>query len=533
MPELTPIDHEQLIDLTGVPDNPGCYIFSDSEGHILYIGKAKNLKKRVKSYFQKKDHDPKTEKLVREIRSVDFLITQNEVEALILESTLIKKNNPKYNIDLKDDKSFAYIRITHEPFPRIVIARDRDRQSPGEFFGPFVSSASRDYIIATLKKTFKLRTCKKIPKKPCLRFHINQCDPPCIDKITPTEYDEKLKRIRLILKGKTSELINTMTGEMKTASENLNFEYAMELRNQVNAVKSLEEKQKMDRQKKYDEDIIHFMTRNDSVFLLLFNVYKGILENKKAFQFDNNLSGEEFFEEFLVRYYSENPIPNEIIVPADVGEPVHSFLKMKAGKAVHITIPSRGEKKQLLDLVLKNIEITFFGDMEKLKDLKTKLKMQEIPEIIECFDISHISGSAMVASMVRFRNALPDKANYRKYKIKTVEGVDDFKATAEVVRRRYTRLKNENAELPHLVLIDGGIGQLNAAVAEMKNLDINIPIISLAKRFEEIYVPGVEHPLVLNRKSKALHLLQHIRDEAHRFAITYNRLLRKSYVLKK
>jgi excinuclease ABC subunit C len=523
------MDHSDMTDLAAGPDKPGCYIFSDLKGKIIYIGKAKSLKKRVRSYFQKKVLDPKTEKMVGEIRSVEFIVTDNEVEALILENTLIKKNNPKYNIDLKDAKSYAFIRMTDELFPRLVIARQRDMKLKGEFFGPFVSAAARDHVLIVLNKTFQLRTCKRMPKKPCLRHHLNLCHAPCIGKINESQYAEKIKRARMVLKGKSQELVKQMTEDMKKASDELNFEFAMELRNQVDAVKRLQEKQNMDRQKKYNEDIIHYLVKNDTVYLALFNVYKGTLENKKAFQFDYHSFSpdDDFFQEFLVRYYSENTVPSELVVPKGISEPIVTFLKMQAGKNIHVTVPQRGEKKQLLDLVLKNIEITFFGDIEKLKDLKNKLKMQEMPVVIECFDISHISGSSMVASMVQFRNALPDKSNYRRYRIKTVEGIDDFKAIGEVVRRRYTRLKNENTELPDLILIDGGIGQLNAAAAEIKNLHLKIPTISIAKRFEEIYVPGADEPLVLSRKSKALQLLQQVRDEAHRFAITYSRLLRK------
>jgi excinuclease ABC subunit C len=285
----------------------------------------------------------------------------------------------------------------------------------------------------------------------------------------------------------------------------------------------------MERDRKYNEDIIHYVVKNSTVYLLLFNVHRGTLENKQVFKFEP--TGEDYFEEFLAQYYSDHDVPAELIVPHPLGESTVSYLKLRAGKSVHVTVPRRGEKKQLLDLVMKNIEITFFGDIEKLRDLKLALKMQETPEVIECFDISHISGTGMVASMVQFRNALPDKSNYRRYRIKTLTGVDDFAAIAEVVRRRYTRLKEEDAQLPDLILIDGGIGQLNAATAELKKLRVRIPTISLAKKFEEIYVPGADEPLVLSRKSKALQLLQRVRDEAHRFAITYNRLLRKKELL--
>lgn len=516
-----------MLDLSGIPDNPGCYIFSGDSGKIIYIGKARSLKKRVRSYFQNKDLDPKTQSLVEKINGVDFIVTDTEFEALVLENTLIKKHRPRYNINLKDSRKYAYIRLTEEPFPRLLVARSK--QARGEYFGPFVSAAMRDYVLKVLKKNFKLRTCSRMPKKSCLRYHINLCDAPCTGNITQEAYGENLKQVKQVLKGKTDVLIREMTQEMKKASEELQFERALELRNRIDAVKRLRERQNMEREKRYNEDVIHYVVKNNTVFLILFNVYKGILENKQEYQFDFR---EEFFQEFLVRYYAENPVPSEVVVPVEVEEAVVSFLKMRARKSVRVIVPQRGEKKQLLELVLKNIEISFFGDIEKLKDLKSKLKMQEMPGVIECFDISHISGTAMVASMVQFRNALPDKSNYRRYRIKTVEGIDDFASIAEVVRRRYTRLKEENASMPDLILIDGGIGQLNAATAEIKKLGVRIPTISIAKRFEEIFIPGADEPLILNPKSRALQLLRQIRDEAHRFAITYNRLLRKKELLK-
>ncbi len=547
----------QEIDLSGVPDEPGCYLYSDSEGKVIYVGKARSLKKRVRSYFQKRGHDAKTESLVRHIVGVDFIITDTELEALVLENTLIKKYQPRYNINLKESQKYAYIRLTEEAFPRLMIARGGRPRGKGEYFGPFVSAAGRDHVITVLKKSFKLRTCKRMPKKPCLRFHINLCDAPCIGNIDEATYREKVDQVRMVLKGRGGDLVKEMTGLMKTASENLEFERAMELRNRVRAVEGLSERQNMERKRTYDEDIIHYVVKNHMVYLLLFNVFKGTLANKQVFHFEHMDTGSydeageetldgggfrpdgdvlvpgsvEFLEEFLVQYYSEHPVPKEVILPEEVGESVVEFLRMKAGRVVKVVVPQRGEKKQLLDLVLRNIEMTFFGDMERLRDLQSKLKMQELPVVIECFDISHISGTAMVASMVQFRNALPDKGNYRRFRIKTVEGIDDFASIAEVVRRRYKRLKEENGEMPDLVLIDGGIGQLNAAVGELKGLDVRVPVISIAKRFEEIFVPGADEPLVLSRKSKGLQLLQRVRDEAHRFAITYNRLLRKKELL--
>ncbi|MCK5056492.1 MAG: excinuclease ABC subunit C [Candidatus Aminicenantes bacterium] len=517
------------INSADIPDSTGCYIFKDRAGKIIYIGKAKSLRKRVNSYFQKKSNrlDTKTGHLVLNIASVDFIVTINEVEALILESNLIKKHNPKYNINLKDGKHFAYISVTTGKFPRLSVVRNK--AGKGEFFGPFVSAAARDYILSVVNKTFQLRTCKKMPANPCLRFRIKLCRAPCAGKINEAEYTGKIRRARLVLRGKTKELIEGMNEEMKKASSDLNFEHALELRNQVEAVKTLQERQNMDRKKRYDEDIINYFVKNDRVYLMFFNVYKGILENKQEYEFDYR---DDFFEEFLVRYYAENPIPSELIVPEPIDEALLSFLRTKGEKAVHVKVPEKGEKRQLLELVKKNIEITFFGDRLKLKDLQRRLRMHEVPAVIECFDISHLSGTATVASLVQFRNGRPDKSNYRRFKIKTISGIDDTGSIREVVGRRYSRLSREKAAMPGLVIIDGGQGQLNAALGELQKLNLKIPAISIAKRFEEIYVPGLEKPLRLNRKSKALQLIRQIRDEAHRFAIAYNRLLRKKELVK-
>jgi excinuclease ABC subunit C len=521
------IQHSKPGLFSNLPDNPGCYIFKDSSGQEIYIGKAKNLKKRVNSYFQKKGLDPKTQKLVESIESIDFIVTDNEVEALILENNLIKKHTPKYNINLKDQKNYAYIHVTDELFPRLIISRNT--KGKGEFFGPFVSAATRDHILYTLRRVFQLRTCKRMPKKTCLRYHINLCRAPCIKNIGEPEYAGKIRRIKMVLKGKIKELIEGLSEEMKKASEDLNFEHAMELRNQIEALKVLKERQKMDRQKKYNEDIINYIIKDNKVYLILFNLYKGILENKQEFQFDYY---DGFFEEFLLRFYSDKEIPTEMIVPTSIDESLISFFSLKANKSVKVRIPQKGEKKHLMELVLKNIEISFFGDIKKLEDLRDKLGLQELPTVIECFDISHLSGTSTVASMVQFRNALPDKNNYRRFRIKTLEGIDDVGSIAEVVKRRYSRLINEQADLPDLVMIDGGLGQLNAALKELKKLELKIPTISIAKKFEEVFIPGAGEPLRMSRKSKALQLLQLVRDEAHRFAISYNRLLRQKEFLK-
>lgn len=511
-----------------LPDNPGCYLFKDASGSVIYVGKAKNLRKRVKSYFQKKNLDPKTEAMMQKIDTVDFIVTDTEVESLILENNLIKKNNPRYNINLKDSKRYAYIKLTLEKFPRLLIARRRD--DTGRFFGPFVSAAVRDYVLSALKKTFQIRTCNRMPKKPCLRHQIKLCLAPCIEKVCTTEYSDRIHAIELILNGRTEELIKSRIRDMKAASDRLDFERALELRNQIKAIEMLKEKQNMELSKRYDEDIINYIIKNGRVYLILFNIYKGTLENKQEFEFEHK---DNFLEEFLVQYYSENAVPEELILPEEVDESLNSFLAQKraAGK-VSVRVPKRGDKKQLLDLVLKNIKASFFSESEQLEEIKDTLHLPEIPVVIECFDISHLSGTSTVGSMVQFRHARAAKSNYRRFRIKTVDGIDDLSAIAEVVRRRYTRLVKECSELPDLIIIDGGTGQLNSAIKEVNKLGLRVPVIAIAKKFEEVYMSGLSFPLRLDRRSKALRLIQQIRDEAHRFAITYNRQLRKKELLK-
>ncbi len=511
-----------MFDVTEFPETPGCYLFRDAAQKIIYVGKAKNLKKRLKSYLQKRQIDPKTTSLIRHIDSVSLIVTDTEVEALILENTLIKKHQPKYNINLKDAKTYAFIQLTDEEFPRLLIARQK--QGDGRYFGPFVSALERDHVLQFLNRTFALRTCKKLPKKSCLRFHLRLCDGPCIGTISKEEYHKKIRNVRFILSGRSKELIRKLNQEMAMQSERFDFEKALVLRDQITAIQHLQEHQKMQRQRTYDEDVINYCIKEGMVYLMVFNIYKGTLSTKNEFVFSDT---PDFLEEFIVQYYSENQIPSEVIVPQKLSESLTLFLSYKRKKKIRIIVPKKAAKKQLLDLVQKNIESTFFGDIAKVEELQKKLNLQELPAVIECFDISHLSGTSMVGSMVQFRNAKADKTNYRRFRIHTVEGINDAAAIAEVVRRRYTRLQQQHESLPQLIIIDGGIGQLNSAVHELQTLGLKIPIISIAKQYEEIYLPGAPEPICLQKKDKALLFIRQIRDEAHRFAIAYNRLLRK------
>ena len=515
-----------MLSSLNLPNEPGCYLFKDKNNKIIYVGKAKNLKKRIKQYYQKNDFDIKTRSMLNFVKSIDFVATDNEVEALILENTLIKKHQPKYNIRMKDAKTHSFVLLTEEKFPRVLIARQKIGK--GKFFGPFISAHERNYVLQFLKKTFLLRSCKKLPKKACLRYHINLCEAPCIGMISPEEYIKKIDNVKLVLTGHTDKLLEKLKDDMKLFSDNNDFENALKLRNQITAIENLNERQKMKREKKYNEDIINFEIKDDKVYLILFNIYKGTLNNKADFVFDYHI---DFLEEFIIQYYSENPVPKELIVPVKLPDSIQSFLESKRGNKIKLTKPEKGEKKQLLNLVLKNIEITFFADIDKVETLKNKLNLQDSPNVIECFDISHLSGTSTAGSMVQFRNGKPDKSNYRRFKIRSDEGIDDTAAIAEVVKRRYNRLKSEDAEMPDLIIIDGGIGQLNYAMKELEKLDLKIPIISIAKQFEEIYIPGRILPLRVSKKDKALQFIQEIRDEAHRFAIKYNRLLRRKELI--
>ena len=516
------------INLATIPPSPGCYLYKNNKNQIIYVGKAKDLKKRVSQYFNSQEKDPKTQALIANIESVEFILTNTEVEALILENNLIKKYNPKYNIDLRDSKRYAYIKITNELFPRLLIARKKDTDE--EYFGPFTSGEKRDYILQTLIRAFKIRTCKKLPKKACLRFSLGLCDAPCINDISKEKYDNNVKLVKSALNGNTKELVRELKQQMKEASKRTDFERAIELRNQVQALEYLEERQNMQRIKEYDEDIINYLIKDNVVYLLLFKIYKGTLENKEEFVFDYQ---DNFIEEFLMQYYSDNKIPKEIILPKEISDSLKKYLEIKRKSKVIITIPKQGEKKELSDLVIKNIELNFFENINKLMQLKEKLNLETIPSVIECFDISHLSGTSTVGSMIQFRNGKPDKSNYRRFKIKTVDQIDDFASIKEIVFRRYYRIKKENTTPPDLIVIDGGKGQLSSAIQALNELEIKIPIISIAKEFEEIYTPGESNSLRLERKDPALQIVQEIRDEAHRFAISYNRLLRKKSLFEK
>ena len=511
-----------MIPAATLPHQPGCYLFSDGEGTILYIGKAKDLKKRVSSYRQKRDHDPKTRLLLEAATAVDYIVTVTEVEALILENSLIKQHQPRFNIDLKDAKAYAYLQLTDEPFPAIRIVRNP--AGSGTFFGPFVSAAERDYLRDLIKRVFRLRTCKRIQKRGCLRYHIHTCSAPCKGAIGSEEYARLVQSAAFVLRGRTQELLLDLKKEMEQRSRDQEFEQALVLRDQIRALEHLRSRQDISRRKAGDEDIINYRAADGTVHLMLFNVYRGTLGNKSEFSFDYH---PDFLEEFLVQYYAENPVPAEVILPEPVSPSIGEFLSLQKGRAVTVTIPKIGAKKRLLELVATNIDTLHFGGRARVLELQEMLGLDTPPGVIECFDVSHIQGAFVVGSMVRFAGGSPDRKHYRRFRIRTMAGIDDPQAIAELVRRRYTRLLREGVPLPDLMVVDGGRPQLAAAVKELKEIGAGIPVIALAKREEQIYVPGRATPLPYSRKEQGSLYLQEIRDEAHRFAVAYHRLLRK------
>jgi len=510
-----------MIDLKSIPNTPGCYLYNDINGKIIYVGKAKDLKKRVSSYFKDNIFDPKTKILVSSIKSVDFIVTNTEIEALILENNLIKKHSPKYNISLKDSKTYAFIKLTDDEFPRFIIARDREKS--GDLYGPFVLASDRKNILEFINKSFKLRTCKKLPRKECLRFHIGLCSAPCISKINEKDYNNLVNKAKNVLLGRNDEVENQLKKELKDYSVSKEFEKAILVREQLKAINYLKASQLIQRNKSHNEHFIDYLVGDESVYFMVFKVNAGLVSSKEEFEFDYSF---DFLTQFLVQYYSENSPPNELVLRQNLDEALLEYLKSK-NSAIKVVVPKMADKLKMLDLVKKNIKERFLKNVSALNELKEFLSLENLPNIIEGFDISHLSGTDTVASMVAFKKGKPEKSEYRRFKIKTLlDEVDDFKAMKEVVQRRYKRLLLENKALPDLILVDGGLGQVSSASKALKELNIEIAIVGLAKKFEELWLPNKGMPINIDKKSEALKLLQRVRDEAHRFANNYNKTLR-------
>ncbi len=510
------------------PTDPGCYIYKNNSGDIIYVGKAKNIRKRVAQYFMQRDHDPKTVLLVSKIVDVEFIVTDNEVKALLLEASLIQQHQPKYNIDLKSGVRYAYIKITNERFPRLITTRVV--KSGDRVYGPFASGEQRQGLIRLATALFGLRSGKLLTRK----SHALKGDAiyvePGMRRITHDEYVENLKRVELLLKGNTEMLLKQLTTEMNAFAKQEQYEMAKIRRDQVLMLEGFNESQKIQHARSYDQDVINYAILDSKLYIQLFNINKGVISSRKSFNFAFKVeqSAEQLFAEFIVQYYYSEDIPQEIIIPTllpDQGV-IEKYLHSLAKRKVLLTVPKVGEKRALLELVLKNIEITANVGEIGLYDLKTALKLPTVPRVIEGFDISNLGARDVVAAMVYFKDGKPDKSNYRKFKIKTVVGQSDFDSMYEVVFRRYDRLVTEGKPMPDLIMIDGGKPQLTAAIRALRAVGVEVPMIGLAKKNEEIYFPGRAMPLVLPKSHKGLQVLQRVRDEVHRFGLRYQRVRR-------
>ena len=543
--------------LRDVPKNPGVYLHSNVKKEIIYVGKANSLQDRLKYYFSPQiDATPKIKELMNNIHDFDFIVTESEQEALLLENQLIKKYQPKYNARLKDDKSYPYIKITKsEEFPQIVISRN-PKNDKNKYYGPYSSISSVRQTLDLLSKIFPYRTCTKEitgkDKKACLEFDIGRCKAPCIGNSDQAEYEEIISSVEKFLSGKTSPIVKEIKNEMVKASNAQNYERAAVYRDRIKAIERILEKQKVSGLRYETFDLISCVKIDNEAMIIVFNIRKGNMIAHEKFRIERTESTEveEIIRLFLYDYYSKSIfIPNSILVSEYPSEKniIKDFLENKSKKKINISIPVRGTKKKLLEMgtsnakeSLKQWQIKWINDSKKtrkaLNDLQNELGLINIPNRIECFDISHIQGSNVVASMSVFENGLPKKSDYRRFKISEDKN-DDFAAMREVINRRYKKLLEKKdiskkldsfSKVPDLILIDGGKGQLSSALQVLLELGFsNIPIAGIAKREEEIFMPYNEEPIILDRSSQGLYLIQRVRDEAHRFAITYHRNIRQ------
>lgn len=532
-----------------LPVEPGVYQFLNEKGTVIYVGKAKNLKSRVRSYFHENVDSVKTRILVSKIEDLQIIVTDSEIEALVLENNLIKELKPRYNINLKDDKTFPYIRITNEPFPRIFPTRDIIHDG-SKYFGPYTDVKNMKASLHLLNTSFKIRSCKyliddeaveKKRYKLCLDYHIKKCYGPCEGLIGREEYNNMAGQIEKVLKGKTGDLIKELEEEMNYASRNLDFEKAAGLRDRINQLTVYTEKQKVVSDDFEDKDIISAAYEGKDVACTILNIRSGRLIGKKQLKLsaEENEESAKIYSAVIRFYYNEYvEIPKEIIIEEEPleSETLLEWLSEKGGRKCRFTIPQRQSSamallkmcRQNAILQLKEIELQ---RMKKegsapfvLSSLKRDLRLKSLPVKIECFDISNLQGTDTVASMVVFENGKPKKSEYRKFIIKSVEGPDDFASMREVIERRYSRVKEESLSMPQLIMVDGGKGQLSSAVEILDKLEPGgYEIIGLAKRLEEVFLPGNPEPQTIPKTSSSLKLLQHIRDEAHRFAITFHR----------
>ncbi|WP_297979695.1 excinuclease ABC subunit UvrC [uncultured Methanobrevibacter sp.] len=546
-----------------LPQRPGIYIMKDKNEEIIYVGKSKSLKNRVKSYFQKNLDRPKTQVLMSHFNSLEYIVTNSEKEALILEANLIKKHRPRYNIRLKDDKRYPYVKITEEDFPKLVITRNIGKT--GTYYGPFTDVGSVRQTVKFLKQLFRIRTCKRMDG-PCLNSQIDLCYAPCDGQISKEEYGEHIKKIDLFFQGKYNKIIKDLEREMKEAASKQEFEKAAVIRDQINSIVEVMEKQFVELNNELDQDIIAISYTRENAVVVVMSIRNGKIMGKDDFLMNGSkhTTSDEVISAFIKQYYGINRhIPKEILLEEEIpdNDLIEEWLSDLRGNKVSIKIPQRGNKLRLVRMASKNADI-IKNQKQKMEnsmiELKKYLKLEKLPRVIEGYDISNISGKLAVGSKVSFLDGKPNKKQYKKFRMNT-PGPNDFAMMKELLQRRLKPLKehydkiryNEEqlskknkehietidieplklGEEPNLIVIDGGKGQLGMAVDVLREYNLtHIPIIGLAKEFEEIYVPNSSFPIIIPQDNEALHLLQQVRDESHRFAVTYHRKLRSKKI---
>ncbi|MFA4884368.1 MAG: excinuclease ABC subunit UvrC [Desulfotomaculaceae bacterium] len=553
-----------------LPAGPGVYLYKDEAGKIIYVGKALSLKNRVRSYFQHgAQQPPKTRLMLEKVTDLDIIVTDSEVEALILEQNLIKEHRPRYNVMYKDDKSYPYLKVTlGDDFPRVMITRRRIKDG-ARYFGPYTRVGAVSETIRLLKKIFPFRSCKQkdpaVRSRPCLNYHINRCLGPCSGQVDRDKYRSMINEVCLFLEGRQEDLIKLLAARMEEAAAKLEFERAAQLRDQLQAMREVVERQKIITGGFEDQDVVAMAQAPDEACVMVFFVRGGKLIGREHFMLKGTagLSGQDVLTAFIKQYYTDvDFVPGEILLAAEVGEEqpvIETWLTGKRGARVFLKTPRRGEKKKLVEMVARNASLTLEqvrlaeesrrdSTVEALAELAGKLGLEKPPFRLECYDISNTQGVDSVAAMAVFEEGKPAPDQYRRFKIRTVEGPDDFASIQEALRRRFARAVEEREllstgqisskeakfhVLPDLVIIDGGKGQLSAARHVMRQLGFSrIPAFGLAKEEELLFAEGQADPISLPQTSRALQLLQRLRDETHRFAVTYHRSLRGKASLK-
>ncbi|HOP08190.1 MAG TPA: excinuclease ABC subunit UvrC [candidate division Zixibacteria bacterium] len=545
------------VKLKNLPTGPGVYMFRDESGKIIYIGKAKVLRNRVRSYFQgSRGHDAKTARLVSRVADVELMVTATEVEALILEANLVREHKPRYNVALKDDKHFPYIKITtDEPFPRVLIVRRLERDN-ATYFGPYTSAKSMRSTVALLTRLFTIRTCNLTiphpsgkPQPVCLDYYIKRCSGPCAGHQNSEEYKELVDAVVMVLSGRSSKLIDRLTKKMQVASDAMEYEQAAVLRDQIEAIRKIMIKQNVDIGEIVDRDIVSIAREKRDAVAVVMQIREGVLIGRQDFQLtaDEDDPNETVLDTFLKQYYNHQPnLPDELCLPLDIPETdlLAAWLRQLKGSPVRIKSPKARGHVRLVELAAANARLLLDelliqkrGQAERtskmVSSLQEQLGLYTAPRRISCFDISNTGETDAVGSCVFFENGKPKKSGYRHFKIKTIKGQDDFAMMREVIGRYFSRIRDEEIDPPDLVVVDGGKGQLSSALAELQAQGFSDQaVIGLAKRLEEVFRPGESDPVTLDRRSPALMLLKQVRDEAHRFAITYNRKVRSKRTIK-